>query len=70
MVNPKLKNLYLDSDTVLDDGNTDSSEDDGQPQTKRPPVEPTEEPIFEEPVEVAETPEEENPDSNQEEQGW
>lgn len=58
MVNPKLKNLYLDSDTVLDDGNTDSSEDDGQPRIKRPPVEPTEEPTFEE---------DENPDSNPEE---
>jgi len=70
MVNPKLKNLYLDSDTVLDDGNTDSPEDDGQPRIKKPQVEPTEEPIFEEPVETAETSEDENPDSNQEEQGW
>ena len=70
MVNPKLKNLYLDSDTVLDNGDTDSSEDDSQPQTKRPPVEPTEESVFEEPVEVAETPEDENPVNNQGEQGW
>lgn len=70
MVNTKLNNLYLDSDTVLDDGNADSSEDDGQPRIKRPPVEPTEEPIFEEPAEITETPENENPDSNQEEQEW